>query len=141
MDCGGEPRRDGKDHSRRPPLPHQIDEADHLANRLILLASGRIIADTTPEGLRSRGGPATVRYRVPEDVVRDDLPAMLPLHMDPESRAMVVRADDPAGPLRELLGWATVDDVGLLAWNRRPPSLKAYLAAIGEPVPADGTLR
>ena len=121
---------------------HYIDEADHLANRLILLASGRIIADTTPEGLRSRGGPATVRYRVPEDVVRDDLPATLSLHMDPESRAMVVRADDPAGPLRELLGWADSHDVGLSGLEVGPPSLEdAYLAAIGEPVPADGTLR
>src|SRR6202041_2299666 len=44
---------------------HYIDEADQLANRLILLAGGKVIADTTPDRLPARGGPATIRYHLP----------------------------------------------------------------------------
>ena len=33
---------------------HYIDEADHLAHRVIVLAGGRITADTTPRELRAR---------------------------------------------------------------------------------------
>ena len=62
---------------------HYIDEADHLANRLILLAGGQVVADTTPEGLRSRGGPATIRYRLPDGAPIGDLPATLAPHVDP----------------------------------------------------------
>jgi len=39
---------------------HYIDEADYLANRLVLLAAGRIVADTTPEGPRAQGGPSMI---------------------------------------------------------------------------------
>jgi len=113
---------------------HYIEEADHLANRLILLASGKVIADTTPEGLRARGGPGTVRYQLPDDVPSGDLPATLAPHMDPASRALVVRADDPTGPLRDLLRWADQHDLDLSGLEVGPPSLEeAYLAAISRP--------
>ena len=35
---------------------HYIDEADHLADRVIILAGGRIVSDTTPGQLRARSG-------------------------------------------------------------------------------------
>jgi ABC-2 type transport system ATP-binding protein len=113
---------------------HYIDEADHLANRLILLAGGRIVADTTPEELRARGGPATIRYHVPGDVPLDDLPASLAPFADRDRRTLVLQADDPAGPLRDLLGWAGRHHLDLSRLEVGPPSLEdAYLTAIGEP--------
>jgi ABC-2 type transport system ATP-binding protein len=115
---------------------HYIDEADHLANRLILLAGGRVIADTTPEGLRAQGGPATIGYHLPEDASLDELPATLTEHVDPTSRVLVVRADDPTGPLRDLLGWADQHHLDLSGLEVGPPSLEeAYLAAISQPTP------
>jgi ABC-2 type transport system ATP-binding protein len=120
---------------------HYIDEADHLANRLILLAGGKIIADTTPEGLRSQGGPATIRYHLPDNARLDDLPATLSPHVDPAGRVLVVRSDDPTGPLRDLLGWADQHHLDLSGLEVGPPSLEdAYLAAISQPIP-EGTLR
>jgi ABC-2 type transport system ATP-binding protein len=119
---------------------HYIDEANHLANRLILLAGGKVVADTTPEGLRAQGGPPTVRYRRPDDAPLDDLPATLVPHLDPAGRALVVRADDLTGPLRDLLAWADQQHLDLSALEVGPPSLEdAYLAAIGQPAP-EGTL-
>jgi len=113
---------------------HYIDEADHLANRLILLAGGKIIADTTPDGLRARGGPATIRCHLPDNAPLDDLPATLTAYVEPTSHMLVVRADDPTGPLRDLLGWAHQYRIDLSDLEVGPPSLEdAYLAAIGQP--------
>jgi ABC-2 type transport system ATP-binding protein len=113
---------------------HYIDEAEFPANRLILLAGGKVIADTTPEHLRAQGGPATIRYRLPDDAPTSDLPASLSPHFDPAARVLVVHSNDPAGPLRDLLGWADRYHLDLSRIEVGPPSLEdAYLAAIGQP--------
>jgi ABC-2 type transport system ATP-binding protein len=113
---------------------HYIDEADHLANRLVLLAAGRIIADTTPEGLRAQGGPATIRYQFTDGAPVADLPATLAGHLDRDNHTLIVRADDITSPLRDLLGWADRHHLDLARLEVGPPSLEdAYLAAIGEP--------
>jgi ABC-2 type transport system ATP-binding protein len=120
---------------------HYIDEADHLANRLILLAAGKVIADTTPDGLRSRGGPATLRYHLPENAPDGDLPASLSAHAGPDGRELFVRAADPTGPLRDLLAWADRHHLDLAGLEVGPPSLEdAYLAAIGPPPITEGTV-
>jgi hypothetical protein len=47
---------------------------------------------------------------------------------------LVIKADDPAGPLRDLVGWAGQQRLGLSGLEVGPPSLEdAYLAAIGAP--------
>jgi ABC-2 type transport system ATP-binding protein len=120
---------------------HYIDEAEHLAKRLLLLAAGRIVADTTSEALRARGGPATIRYRFPDGVPLADLPPALAGHLDASSQQLVVRAEDVSAPLRDLLGWADLHRVDLSGLEVGPPSLEdAYLAAISEPHPSEGTL-
>ena len=85
---------------------HYIDEAEHLANRLILLAGGRVVTDTTPEQLRARGGPPAIRCHLPDGAPLDDLPATLAPFVDQDTRVLAVRADDITGPLRDLLAWA-----------------------------------
>jgi ABC-2 type transport system ATP-binding protein len=112
---------------------HYIDEADQLADRLILLAGGRILADTTPAGLRSQAGPPTIRYRLPDDLVWSDLPTSLAPHFDPDTHTLTVPAEDPTGPLRDMVAWADSHHVDLSGIEIGPPSLEdAYLAAIGE---------
>ena len=120
---------------------HYIDEADHLANRLVLLAAGRIVADTTPERLRAEGGPSTIRCRFADGAPLGDLPATLAGHLDRHDHSLVVRAEDITAPLRDLLGWADRHHLDLAGLEVGPPSLEdAYLAAIGEPLATDGTL-
>jgi ABC-2 type transport system ATP-binding protein len=121
---------------------HYIDEAEYLANRLLLLAGGQVIADTTPGKLRARGGPTTIRLRLPGDLAADDLPAVLTIQAEGGGRAVVVRADDPADLLRELLDWAGRHHIDLSGLEVGPPSLEdAYLAAIDEPRTPEGILR
>jgi ABC-2 type transport system ATP-binding protein len=118
---------------------HYIDEAEHLASRLVLLAAGRVVADTTPEGLRSQGGPATIRCRLAADAPLADLPATLAGHVDRDTNALVVRAEDITVALRDLLAWAGRHHLDLAGLEVGPPSLEdAYLAAIGAPRTPEG---
>ena len=118
---------------------HYIDEAEHLASRLVLLAAGRVVADTTPEGLRSQGGPATIRCRLAAGAPVADLPAALAGHVDRDTNALVVRAGDITVALRDLLAWAGRHHLDLAGLEVGPPSLEdAYLAAIGAPRTPEG---
>ena len=120
---------------------HYIDEAEHLASRLVLLAAGRVVADTTPEGLRSQGGPATIRCRLAAGAPLADLPATLAGHVDRDTNALVVRAGDITVALRDLLAWAGRHHLDLAGLEVGPPSLEdAYLAAIGAPRTPEGAL-
>ncbi|MDE0572414.1 ABC transporter ATP-binding protein [Demequina sp. B12] len=42
---------------------HYLDEADHLADRIGIISSGRLVALDTPEGLRRRAAGARVSWR------------------------------------------------------------------------------
>lgn len=114
---------------------HYADEADHLADRVIVLAGGRITADTTPRELRARGGPATVRYPLPGSAAPAGLPATLAACLDGDGRTLVIRGPDITAALRDLTGWAGQHGLDLSGLEVGPPSLEeAYLAAIGEPL-------
>ena len=118
---------------------HYLDEAEHHARRLVLLAAGRVVADTTPEGLRSQGGPATIRCRLAAGAPLADLPATLAGHVDRDTNALVVRAGDITVALRDLLAWADRHHLDLAGLEVGPPSLEdAYLAAIGAPRTPEG---
>jgi ABC-2 type transport system ATP-binding protein len=120
---------------------HYIDEAEHLASRLVLLAAGRIVADTTPGELRSRGGPTTLRCRLAPGAPLADLPPALAGCLDPDSHLLTVRGDITVA-LRDLLAWADRHHLDLAGLEVGPPSLEdAYLAAIGEPRTPEGILR
>jgi ABC-2 type transport system ATP-binding protein len=114
---------------------HYIDEADHLADRVIVLAGGRIVTDTTPRELRAQGGPATIRYPLSDPAVADDLPPGLADGVDQSSHALVVRSTNMTATLRELVGWAERHHLDLGGLEVGPPTLEdAYLTAIGEPL-------
>ena len=44
---------------------HYLEEAQHLARRVIVLADGRVVADATPDQLRAMGGVPVIRYPLP----------------------------------------------------------------------------
>jgi ABC-2 type transport system ATP-binding protein len=114
---------------------HYIDEADHLADRVIVLAGGRVVSDTTPRQLRAQSGPATIRCPVPDASLADGLPAGLDGSLD-EGHILVIRAgSDMTTTLRQLIDWAEGNHLDLAGLEIGPPSLEdAYLTAIGEPL-------
>jgi ABC-2 type transport system ATP-binding protein len=114
---------------------HYLEEASQLADRVIVLAGGRILADTTPERLRAQAAGATIRYRLPDTAVAADLPAALAGHLDPDHRDLVVHSADVTAVLGELVGWAERHHLDLAGLEVGPPTLEeAYLTVIGQPL-------
>jgi ABC-2 type transport system ATP-binding protein len=121
---------------------HYIDEADRLADRVIVLAGGRIVADTTPHELRSQGGPSTIRFPLADSAAAADLPGALGGHVDVSGRALVIRSTNVTATIRELAGWADRHHLDLAGLEVGPPSLEdAYLTAIGEPLTPEGIVQ
>jgi ABC-2 type transport system ATP-binding protein len=113
---------------------HYIEEADRLADRVLVLSDGRIVADTTPEQLRARAGPSTVRYPLPDGAPVTDLPATLAGRLDGDHGTLLVRSADLPGILRDLVGWAERHHLDLTGLEVGPPSLEdAYLAITAHP--------
>jgi ABC-2 type transport system ATP-binding protein len=113
---------------------HYLDEASHLADRVFVLAEGRVVADATPDELRVRAGGSTIRYPLPPGVLREELPAELAPHVDPASRTLVVRSGDVPAVLQDLGAWAEERRLDLAGLEIGPPSLEdAYLALTGTP--------
>jgi ABC-2 type transport system ATP-binding protein len=118
---------------------HYIEEADNLADRVLVLAGGRIIADSTPHELRTRGGASSVRFRLPASALAATLPPALAGHLTPDGRAVVIRDADVTTALRELTAWAGAHQVDLSGLEVGPPSLEdAYLAATGGSLDLEG---
>ena len=114
---------------------HYIDEADHLADRLIVLAGGRMVADTTPQKMRSEGGPPRITCPLPDRTTAANLPAGWARYLEPDGRTLVIRNADITTTLRDLLTWAGDRHLDLKGLEVGPPSLEeAYLVAIGGPL-------
>ena len=98
---------------------HYMDEAQHLADRVAIVAGGRIVAAGDPATLGGRDtARAIVRYRVPAGV---QPPADLGVAAD---GAVEFVPDDLARALHRLSGWAIENDVSLDDLQILRPSLE-----------------
>ncbi|MDE0187465.1 MAG: ABC transporter ATP-binding protein [bacterium] len=99
---------------------HYLDEAQHLADRIVVLAEGRIVAEGTPESLGSAQVVTTVRFSVPDTA---DLPAIGDGPEIGENR-VTYRTTDPTADLYQLTRWATDRGVELAGLEVTRPSLE-----------------
>jgi ABC-2 type transport system ATP-binding protein len=117
-----------------------LEEADHLAGRVVIIDHGRAVASGTPSELKRRVGSNVVevhlRDRVELPMVADALSRIGEgePEIDEATRRVGVRVQAGTDPLREALGaldavGITPDDVAL-----RPPTLdEVFLALTGRP--------
>jgi ABC-2 type transport system ATP-binding protein len=111
---------------------HYLDEAQRLADRIIVLDDGQIVADASPDQLRSRGGVPVIRLRLPHGAALDGLPGRLAGHVDPARGELSLPSADLTGDLAALVAWARAGDVDLTGLEVGAPSLEdAYLALTG----------
>ena len=100
---------------------HYMDEAQYLADRVAVIAAGRIVAEGTPETLAGRDtARATLRYRPPDG-------ASPPAEVGgPPGADGYVRfaADDLTASLHRLTGWALDNGVRLDDLQIIRPSLE-----------------
>ena len=117
-----------------------LDEADHLAGRVVIIDHGRAVASGTPSELKRRVGRNVVEVHLRD---REELPTVADAlsrigegepEIDEATRRVGVRVQAGTDPLREALGaldaaGVTPDDVAL-----RPPTLdEVFLALTGRP--------
>jgi ABC-2 type transport system ATP-binding protein len=112
---------------------HYMDEAQALADTVVVLAAGRIVASGTPDTLGGRDhGVSTVRFVLPDGVAVGDLP--LPVGAAPEVRAGFVEfaVPEPTTVLYELTRWALDRGEELAGLSVVRPTLEdVYLSLTG----------
>ena len=114
---------------------HYMDEAQHLADRVVVIARGRIIAEGTPETLGRGAAEATlVTFRVPYGVDGDALPLPDDVEVDRRERRVSFRTRTPTRDLAPLIAFAAEEDIELEALSVTRPSLEdIYLQLTEEP--------
>jgi ABC-2 type transport system ATP-binding protein len=116
---------------------HYMDEAQNLADRVAVLAAGRIVASGTPDALGGRDeGEAVIAFRLPGGTTKADLPADLPAQPTPDEGRVVLRSAEPTRTLNVLTSWALARGEELDALTVTRPSLEdVYLRLTGAQEP------
>jgi ABC-2 type transport system ATP-binding protein len=109
---------------------HYMDEAQYLADRVAVIAGGRIVAEGTPATLAGRESAlATVSYRLPAGTTP---PAGLG-EPTPGDDRLTFAPDDLTRAMYELTRWAIDNKITLEALQIHRPSLEdVYLQLTGE---------
>ena len=108
---------------------HYIDEAEYLADRVAIMAAGKIVAEGTPDELRSSRHDTRISFRT------GTLTALPPtLGATPDNGRAVIESSTPTRTLHELTAWATQQGVELEDLRVAPISLEdVYLQLTAEP--------
>jgi ABC-2 type transport system ATP-binding protein len=115
---------------------HYMDEAQYLADRVAVIASGRIVASGPPATLAGRDtAHAVIRFRPPAGV---ELPTELQGH--PVGGGLLeLEPEALTATLHRLTGWALEHGVELEGLSIARPTLEdVYLELTGAPGSADG---
>ncbi len=120
---------------------HYMDEAENLADRIAVIAAGRIVAEGTPQTLGGREGMAArITFTLPAAFAAADLPGELQGLVASGVNGRVVL--DSARPLVDvgvLAEWARARNADLPDLDVRRPSLEdVYLQLTGSPEREEG---
>src|SRR5581483_5372653 len=104
---------------------HYMDEAQHLADRVVILRQGQIVAQGEPDELGGGMGSASeVRFRVPEGVTIEQLQKIVREKLDASGGEVSFRTDNAQKALFELTGWAERQHVQLADLEVQRPTLE-----------------
>jgi ABC-2 type transport system ATP-binding protein len=104
---------------------HYMDEAQNLADRVAILAAGRVVAAGTPDSLGGRDeGEAVIAFRLPAGTAVADLPDSLGGQAAPHEDRVQLRTTEPTRALHVLTAWALTRGEELDALTVTRPSLE-----------------
>ncbi len=113
---------------------HYLDEAEHLADRVVVVQAGRVVAQGTPQSLAVDSGATTVvSFRLPAGWGVGDLPDVgSTVHA--VGGQVEVRTPTPTAAVHALSAWALERSTELGELQLRRPSLEdVYLQLVGDP--------
>jgi ABC-2 type transport system ATP-binding protein len=106
---------------------HYLDEAQALADRVMVFAGGEVVASGTPTDLAERSGGSMISFELPSTVHADDLPVELAGSARRDAghaNALLIETDTPTAALHTLTGWALERGIELSALSVARPSLE-----------------
>ncbi len=112
---------------------HYLDEAEKLADRVAILADGRIqVAGSVRQVARQAGITTKIKFTAPERMRDGSLPPPASVTVVLTGEQAVCTAPSPSAALRDLLHWATANDLGDLEdLSVESPTLEdAYLRLV-----------
>ncbi len=114
---------------------HYMEEAQFLADRVAVIAAGRIVAEGTPATLAGRDlAKARIRYRLPDGAAPRTAPPGGPASSAAPDGFTEIVPDDLVLALHRLTGWAIEQGVTLDGLQIIRPSLEdVYLQLTGPP--------
>ena len=117
---------------------HYMDEAEYLADRIAVLAAGRIVAEGTPRTLGGRDRMNTsISFTLPDGLVPRDLPAGLSPLAEPGLNGLtVVHTESPLVHLQMLGTWALGNGFELPDLDVHRPTLEEVYLSLTSPTTA-----
>jgi ABC-2 type transport system ATP-binding protein len=114
---------------------HYMDEAQELADRIMIIAAGRVIAEGTPDTIGGRASARTlVRFSLPPS--DPNQPPFVVTRSD--DGTVSFETDDPTHDLHELTGWALDRGINLDRLSVTRPSLEDVYLQLTDHVPTGG---
>jgi ABC-2 type transport system ATP-binding protein len=110
---------------------HYMEEAEYLADRVAVIAAGRIVAEGTPQTLGGRASAeAEIRFSLPPNLAVEDLPERVRSALaDRDGDRILLRAKSPLTVLAPLVRWAEAGNAEIADLEVRRPTLEdVYLA-------------
>ncbi|HEY6783055.1 MAG TPA: ABC transporter ATP-binding protein [Candidatus Dormibacteraeota bacterium] len=100
---------------------HYMDEAQYLADRICVIAAGKVVAQGTPETLRAGTEQLThIRFELPDSVAA----AALPLRVKMDEGIAIIETATPTRTLNDLTTWAVAQGLELPNLEVTRPSLE-----------------
>lgn len=112
---------------------HYLEEAEHLADRVGVLAHGRMVAEGTPAELIGSRGGAVVSFALPDGVEPAELDGVVPRDARIAGRQVDIATATPTADLARLTAWAVGRGVELDGLRVHQPTLEdVFLELAGE---------
>jgi ABC-2 type transport system ATP-binding protein len=114
---------------------HYMEEAQHLADRVVILREGQIVAQGPPATLGDQLGQETmIRFRISNGLPVDRVSGAIGRQLQLSGNQATLATTDPQRDLHRLLSWADGEGITLTDLEVRRPSLEdVFLEVTSEP--------
>jgi ABC-2 type transport system ATP-binding protein len=103
---------------------HYLEEAEHLADRVGVLAGGHLVAEGTPAELIGSVGATTVRFAVPAGVLMADVLGIVPAGAKLDDGWVQFTTETVTADVNAVTGWALGRGIELTGFTVTRPTLE-----------------